>query len=484
MPPIDNILTEMKNLGFFEDVQMQPKQTEDPAQLDLDVSVVERPTGSFSFGASYSSQDGLVFTAALSQANLFGRGYGVNLSVDVGGRTDRYYVSLSDPYFLGSSFSLGGTFFLTRVNFDTFNQLQQGIDINLGHALREDNTARGFLRYSYARRRVERDTSRTSAAAVIFREILQGNESSSMLGVSFRSDTRNDRFAPTAGTSYGANIDYSGLGGFANFLRLEGRFSWYLGAPSWMFDRSSFVVAARVGYTVPFNELEDYRFVGLQGETPCDDGACLNAAPLTEIDTDIKLPLTERYFLGGIGNFQLRGFKARSVGPRRAILRRTGLTGEGSIFHPVGTEFDPTTGVAQCLDIPRGSVPGGRPFQDTQGNKNGRCNDINDRNIKDFDDLRETDVIGGNKFATVSLEYRFPISETVGLQAVLFFDAGNAFAEGQSLFDFADWRYAWGGGVLWFSPFGPLQVVLGFPIDPLPVEKSPVFEFSVGGFGY
>ena len=40
-----------------------------------------------------------------------------------------------------------------------------------------------------------------------------------------------------------------------------------------------------------------------------------------------------------------------------------------------------------------------------------------------------------------------------------------------------------GGGVLWFSPFGPLQVVLGFPLDPLEVEKSPVFEFSVGGAG-
>ncbi len=43
---------------------------------------------------------------------------------------------------------------------------------------------------------------------------------------------------------------------------------------------------------------------------------------LQDIDTDLTLPLTERYFLGGIGTYQLRGFKARSVGPRRAILRR------------------------------------------------------------------------------------------------------------------------------------------------------------------
>ena len=39
-----------------------------------------------------------------------------------------------------------------------------------------------------------------------------------------------------------------------------------------------------------------------------------------QIDTNLKLPLSERYFLGGLGEFQLRGFDARSVGPRRAIL--------------------------------------------------------------------------------------------------------------------------------------------------------------------
>ena len=38
-------------------------------------------------------------------------------------------------------------------------------------------------------------------------------------------------------------------------------------------------------------------------------------------------------------------------------------------------------------------------------------------------------------------------------------------------------------GVLWFSPFGPLQLVLGFPVNPRSFEDSPVFEFSVGGLG-
>ncbi len=180
-------------------------------------------------------------------------------------------------------------------------------------------------------------------------------------------------------------------------------------------------------------------------------------------------------FLGGLGEFQLRGFKARSVGPRRAILRN-----QGGQFLPVGREVawvdedgeeaepdDPgAIATTICVDGPD------------------ECNDIDDKKIKDFENLDDTDVIGGNKFISLSLEYRFPISETLGLQGLIFFDTGNAFYEGQNLFDVAEWRYGTGLGVQWFSPFGPLAVILGFPLDPIKDEKSPVFEFSVGGQGF
>ena len=92
-------------------------------------------------------------------------------------------------------------------------------------------------------------------------------------------------------------------------------------------------------------------------------------------------------------------------------------------------------------------------------------------------------MIGGSAFISNSFEYRFPISEEIGLLGIGFIDAGNSFLEGQILFDATEWRYGYGGGVLWFSPFGPLQLVLGFPVDPRADESSPVFEFSVGGLG-
>ena len=107
---------------------------------------------------------------------------------------------------------------------------------------------------------------------------------------------------------------------------------------------------------------------------------------------------------------------------------------------------------------------------------------MSDEDIDDFDDLDETEVIGGNKFFTIKSEYRFPISESLGLIGIVFLDMGNAFDENQSIFDFDEWRFGSGFGGLWFSPFGPIEAYIGFPLDKLEEdEDGTVFEFSVGG---
>jgi outer membrane protein assembly factor BamA len=312
------------------------------------------------------------------------------------------------------------------------------------------------------------------------------------------SDTRNDRLSPTSGYLLGGSLEFAGLGFFSKFLRVEARGAWYMGAPWWLLDDSTFVVSGRIGYTLPLNSISDFDF-------PTDSSGNLfqgidtvdgNVRPLQNIDTDIKLPLSERYFLGGLGEFQLRGFKARSVGPRRAIIRPATPVDErlkdalGS-FIPVGRVLvfvdadDPDVVVDPDLFL--GEWEASTRCVDTAvfgGNGDRQCNDLWDKTIDDFEDLDATDVIGGNKFISTSFEYRFPISETIGLQGLVFFDMGNAFFEGENLFDVTEWRYGTGVGVQWFSPFGPLAVILGFPLDPLEDEKSPVFEFSVGGQGF
>ena len=334
----------VQSLGFFEEIDFQVQPTDEPDQIDLDVKVVERPTGSFSFGAGYSSQDSFVATGSLSQDNLFGRGYAVRLSADFGGSTQRFFLSLTDPYFLGTDFSAGVTVFNTSVNFEDFEQDQTGADFILGHALSEDNRTRGYLRYSWSSRSITEDQN-VNAASVIIRELMQDEITSSLVGLSLNSDTRDDRLSPTSGYVLAGSLEFAGLGFFSRFLRAEARGAWYLGAPWWLLDDSTFVVSGRIGYTLPLNSISDFDFPtdsdgDLYPGIDTDDG---NVLPLQDIDTDLELPLSERYFLGGLGEFQLRGFKARSVGPRRAILRPVGLgdplediPGAFGSFIPVG----------------------------------------------------------------------------------------------------------------------------------------------------
>ena len=73
--------------------------------------------------------------------------------------------------------------------------------------------------------------------------------------------------------------------------------------------------------------------------------------------------------------------------------------------------------------------------------------------------------------ALVNLELQFPISEEMGLSGMVFLDMGNAFAENDFI-NPADFRFGTGVGIQWFSPFGPILVVLGFPLDPYEDEDA------------
>ncbi len=477
---IRNSKSRLDALGFFEEVNLETKKTDQPDQIDLDVTVVEKPTGSLSFGAGYSSADSFVLSGSVSQNNLFGRAYGLRLAADIGGQRDRFYATFTNHRLFDSEYSFSASAYRTDLSYEDFDETTTGLDLSIGRSLDDANNDRGFIRYSFTDRQIDAE-SNVTAASLIFREIFQNATTTSLAGISFRSDHRNDRVLPTAGYEYGLNLEGAGLGGFSQFARFEARAAWYHGIPKWLplplRDRSSIVVSGRLGYALPFNDIADFDIGGPQGCAPGNPENCT----LNLIDDDLTLPLTERYYLGGLGTYQLRGFKARTVGPRRSVLYDTTLqfsANKAGRFSPVGrANIDTVTGAQQsvCIDNnSSGSVS-------TQGNGNGKCNSLTDKQIDDFNDLDETDVIGGNQFISLTGEYRFPIAESLGLVGILFFDMGNAFAEDDFLFDVAEWRFGTGVGVLWFSPFGPLEAFVGFPLDKLSVEDSITFEFSVGG---
>jgi outer membrane protein insertion porin family len=90
--------------------------------------------------------------------------------------------------------------------------------------------------------------------------------------------------------------------------------------------------------------------------------------------------------------------------------------------------------------------------------------------------------IGGDKMWYTNTEIIFPLLESQGLKGLAFYDAGQVLNDDEEFFDLnTDVKHAVGLGINWFSPMGPLRIVWGYNLDPLPDEDESVWDFSVGG---
>ena len=89
-------------------------------------------------------------------------------------------------------------------------------------------------------------------------------------------------------------------------------------------------------------------------------------------------------------------------------------------------------------------------------------------------------VYGGDKYAVANIELLFPLLEKYGVRGVVFYDAGNAYAENQAMF--SSFRSDVGPGIRWNSPFGPLRIEAGYNLDPRTGEKPFQWQFSAGAF--
>ncbi|MCB9779391.1 MAG: outer membrane protein assembly factor BamA [Alphaproteobacteria bacterium] len=91
-------------------------------------------------------------------------------------------------------------------------------------------------------------------------------------------------------------------------------------------------------------------------------------------------------------------------------------------------------------------------------------------------------IVGGTETWINNFELEMPIVRQAGISTVLFFDAGNAFGDpwGEGHINPLNLRAAYGAGIRWFSPMGPLRFEYGIPIDPREDERRSVFDFSIG----
>lgn len=103
---------------FFSDVNVETPAVPGTAdQVDLNISVTEKSTGSVQFGAGLSSSEGVVFGVTVNQNNFLGTGNRVTAQVNTGKVNTTYSLSFTDPYFTPDGVSRG--FDIYRRDVDT-----------------------------------------------------------------------------------------------------------------------------------------------------------------------------------------------------------------------------------------------------------------------------------------------------------------------------------------------------------------------------
>ena len=91
------------NLGFFEDVSVKilPGRRRNPNNIIMELTVIEKRTGSFGIGAGYSSEDGLLGMVSVSDSNFMGIGDSVKAMYEFGGEDgddSGYSISYTKPW--------------------------------------------------------------------------------------------------------------------------------------------------------------------------------------------------------------------------------------------------------------------------------------------------------------------------------------------------------------------------------------------------
>ena len=276
----------LHRLGFFEDVKMETRKGSSDDLIVLDVNIKERPTGSFSVGAGYSSVDSAFVVFQVAQNNLFGRGQKVDTSAKLGGRTTQFNVKFIEPWLFDKNISAGIELYKWEqeyddytedgYEYDDYSRDSLGAALTLGFPLlRIDDFTRGSIRYGYDNADIK-DVPETASIEI---KDMEGQNITSSMTFGIKRDSRDRPWNTSRGSVNSLTFEYAGgvLGGDVYFNKYLARSAWFIP----LFWDTVFLVQGSWGYI-------DGRSGG-------------------------KLPVYQKFRLGGINT--VRGFDYADISP-------------------------------------------------------------------------------------------------------------------------------------------------------------------------
>ncbi len=395
----------LNQLGYFEpldeDTAIQiEKRPGVENEVDLTLEVEETNLNQLTFGAGASQFDGFFLQLAFQTTNFLGRGESLSVSLQNGERIKNYVLGFTEPYLFGKPVTAGFNVFRRDIRFiNQFTQSSVGATTSLG--MRAGRWSQFFLGYSFEETDVQEiNPAFLNPRLLQFNPFLQdalllgagGARTISSVTPSFVFNTVDHPIFPMTGKRYTAAFELAaGLGGNTHFYKpsLEG--VWFLRHH----PKLTFGLRARGEYIAPMAGTE-------------------------------QLPIFELLAMGG--EFSLRGFDIRTIGPNDPLV------------------FDAGGNIASGSGL----------------------------------------VIGGNKSLLVNAEYIIAISNPVRL--LFFYDTGQVADFGQR-FSNELFRTSTGVELRFFMPVlnVPFRLIYawnpqreGVLNDRFQPQEATVFKFAVG----
>jgi outer membrane protein insertion porin family len=269
----------LMNTGFFEEATLVTAKGSAADKLDLNVEVKEKPTGTFSVGAGYSSLDGVIGQGSVQQANFLGLGLKANAAVSFGSKSKTYNLGLTDPYFMDTKWTVGADVYRNERQYVDYTRRATGGDIKAGYPI-TDNVSTFWL-YKFEQKEIfdESVALQQNVANGLFPAPQEHSTTSAIQG-SLTNNNTDYRIDPSSGMINTLSVEFAGLGGSNHFLRSITEHT--------LFYPVGWGTVASLRGTFGYIE-------GLNGE---------------------DVPIDEKFYLGGIGS--LRGFSPRTVCPTRS----------------------------------------------------------------------------------------------------------------------------------------------------------------------
>jgi outer membrane protein insertion porin family len=264
----------LKNTTFFKDTDFKIIKTDDPQKVNVDLAIEEKPTGTFSVGAGYSTSEKVIVSGSVSEDNFFGTGRRVSLYAGLSGYTNEFRLTYLEPYIFDKKMDLGTSLYNFKRYMDTYDYKRTGGNIGLIKPLTD--TVKASVKYRLENVDV---TSIADDASTYIKE-QEGTTLTSSMIFALGQNTIDDIQNPTKGVNTGISLETAGgiFGGDAYFVSATGYYGRYIPVK---FMESSFFVKGTLG-----------SIGGYSGR---------------------EVPITEKFYVGGINS--IRGFRFGEAGP-------------------------------------------------------------------------------------------------------------------------------------------------------------------------